>query len=157
MKWLYYLYYNPFLTDLPEQAIRQKTENTTKMKVLGVDFIPAWIPWKRRLQTLSVIFYVSMFMTLPIVFYVLAITLFFTRYYWISLGYLAWCIYDNYSLRVSTSVAWHLLRYWELDSAAAGVLIVFWLTFLLLESSRGTRVRWGSPVWIVTWAEVQLS
>ena len=71
------------------------------MKLLGVELTPLWVPIQRRLQTLSIIFYVSMFMLLPIVTYFTAIGLLFTSFYWITIGYIAWCIYDNYFSKVS--------------------------------------------------------
>ena len=70
------------------------------MKILGIELTPLWVPVERRLQTLSIIFYVAMFMVLPLLTYFLAIGLIFTSYYWISIGYFTWSIYDNYFSKV---------------------------------------------------------
>ena len=73
------------------------------MKLLGVELTPLWVPIERRLQTLAVVFHVSFFMILPIVTYFIAISLFFTSYYWITIGYIAWCIYNYFSKASSLS------------------------------------------------------
>ncbi len=70
------------------------------MKLLGVELTPVWVPIERRLQTFTVAMYVAMFMVLPFVTYFTAIGLFFTQYYWISIGYFTWCFYDNYFSKV---------------------------------------------------------
>ena len=96
------------------------------MKLLGIELAPVLVPIERRLQTLSVIFYVSMFMILPFVAYFLAIALFFTRYYWISIGYFAWCIYDNYFSKVSTFSFKNLIR-------QANSLVLFKVYLVILK------------------------
>ena len=72
------------------------------VKFLGVDFVPINVPFERRLQTFSVLFYVSCFLVFPILSIVLSIVSLFTNYWWITLGYLAWFIYDNHVLKVSS-------------------------------------------------------
>ena len=77
------------------------------MKLFGIELTPLWVSIERRLQTLSIMFYVSIFMVLPFVAYFLAIGLVFTSYYWISVGYFAWCIYDNYFSKVCIMVLFY--------------------------------------------------
>lgn len=64
-------------------------------KFLGVEFAPLYIPLERRLQTAGVCFYVFIFLQgLSLVGYVLFFSLLFTRFYWLSLAYLVWYVYD---------------------------------------------------------------
>ena len=53
------------------------------------------IPVERRLQTLAVMFYCSMFMLLPVASILLALFLLFTPLFFLSLGYFAWIFYDT--------------------------------------------------------------
>ena len=66
------------------------------MRVFGVDFAPLWVPLERRLQVVSVLFYVNCFLIFPIVFTIGTILLLLTSYYWVVLGYLIWFVYDVY-------------------------------------------------------------
>ena len=71
------------------------------MKLLGIELSPLWVPIERRLQTLVITVFTSMFFVVPIAGQLLAIGLFFTSYYWISIGYFVWCFYDNYFNKAS--------------------------------------------------------
>ena len=61
----------------------------------AVKWVPLRVPIERRLQTLAVMFYCSMFMVFPFLSIVLAIFLLFTPLFWLSLGYFAWIFYDT--------------------------------------------------------------
>lgn len=66
------------------------------MKVLGVELAPLHIPRERRLQTLVVTLYVLLFLQVLslIGFGLLIYTFVYTRFYWLSLLYVAWYVYD---------------------------------------------------------------
>ena len=70
--------------------------------MLGIDFAPLKIPMERRLQTLYVIWYVSVFLIWPITMSILAIVLLFTSYFWLTLGYMLWYVYDLKVQKVPT-------------------------------------------------------
>ncbi|CAF0710190.1 unnamed protein product [Brachionus calyciflorus] len=66
------------------------------MQFLGIEFAPLSLPFERRLQTLSVLFYVFLFLQgLSLIGFSLFIYLLFTNYYWISLIYGLWYYLDN--------------------------------------------------------------
>ncbi|KFM70166.1 2-acylglycerol O-acyltransferase 2-A, partial [Stegodyphus mimosarum] len=65
------------------------------MKILGVEFAPLRIPLERRLQTAAVFYYCTNFIFFGFSMLFLWIYLFFTNYYFVSLLYLAWFIYDH--------------------------------------------------------------
>ena len=61
----------------------------------GVEWVPLRVPLNRRLQTMAVMFYCSMFMVLPIVCITFSIILLFTPLFWLSLLYYTWIFYDT--------------------------------------------------------------
>lgn len=63
--------------------------------MLGIEFAPLKIPLQRRLQTLAVGYFTYQFLVLGFVFTSLIIYLLFTKYYWLSLLYLTWLLYDR--------------------------------------------------------------
>lgn len=64
-------------------------------KFLGIEFAPLHIPLERRLQTTAVCIYVFIFLQGISFISLLTFTgLLFTRFYWISLLYAAWYVYD---------------------------------------------------------------
>ncbi len=72
-------------------------------KVFGIEFAPLWIPMERRLQTLSLALLLGVFSVFPVFFTTLFFyLLFFTKYYFISIGYFAWMWYDVKILQTST-------------------------------------------------------
>lgn len=65
-------------------------------KVLGVEFAPLKIPVSRRLQTVAVIHYISVFVLIPILSIWFFVYVFlFTQYWWTVLLYAAWFYYDR--------------------------------------------------------------
>ena len=62
--------------------------------MLGVKFAPLNVPLERRIQTLSVLFYTSLFVVVPIGSILLFIFVLFSKYYYLALGYGAWMYYD---------------------------------------------------------------
>jgi len=64
-------------------------------KILGVEFAPLNIPLSRRLQTLCCLQWVMTFLIGGFGSLFLTLYLLFTRFYWISLLYLAWYLYDR--------------------------------------------------------------
>lgn len=67
----------------------------TKMKILGVEFAPLWIPFERRLQTGAVFYYCSNFLFFGFFMLMFNLYLLFTKLYFLPLLYLAWFIYDH--------------------------------------------------------------
>lgn len=64
-------------------------------KLFGIEFAPIIIPLERRLQTLAVLYYCSEFLFIGFAALSLLIYLLFTNYYFISLLYGAWFLYDR--------------------------------------------------------------
>ena len=65
-----------------------------RKKVLGVDLAPASVPVERRLQTLAALMAFIVFTFGGITGLGLMVYLLFTNYYWITLLYGVWYIYD---------------------------------------------------------------
>lgn len=63
--------------------------------MLGLSFAPLRIPIRRRLQTLAVFYFCAQFLFLGFVYTIGMGSLMFTEYYWITLLYLLWFIYDR--------------------------------------------------------------
>ncbi|KAI2801885.1 2-acylglycerol O-acyltransferase 1 [Blomia tropicalis] len=63
--------------------------------MLGLSFAPLRIPIRRRLQTLAVFYFCAQFLFLGFVYTIGMGSLMFTEYYWITLLYLFWFIYDR--------------------------------------------------------------
>lgn len=67
-----------------------------------IQFVPILhTPLSRRLETVAVTWYTSTYV-LPVASCLLWIVLLFTGLFWISLGYLAWVLYDNLVRRISS-------------------------------------------------------
>ena len=64
-------------------------------KLFGIEFAPILIPFERRLQTLAVFYYCSEFLLIGFLATFALIALLFTRYYFISVFYICWIIYDR--------------------------------------------------------------
>ena len=66
------------------------------MKLAGMEFAPLSIPKERRLQTFAVLFWISSFLFMgPVVFALMVYLVLYSRFYWVSLFYLAWYIADR--------------------------------------------------------------
>jgi hypothetical protein len=65
------------------------------MKIFNIEFSIIHVPIERRLQTLSVCFFVFLFLQgLTLLGYATFIYLLFTRFYWITLVYIVWYYFD---------------------------------------------------------------
>lgn len=62
--------------------------------MFGIEFAPLFIPLERRLQTLTIIYYIIEFLPVGIFAWIGLITLLFTPFYMISLVYFMWYWYD---------------------------------------------------------------
>ena len=71
-------------------------------RIFGIDFAPLAIPLQRRLQMLSVVYYVNCFLFYPFFFSIVAIVLLFTSYWWVVVGYLIWFAYDVFIQKTSS-------------------------------------------------------
>jgi hypothetical protein len=73
------------------------TDSKKAKKVLGVEFAPILdIPWERRMQTVSVLSWISAFFLMgPVSLLFLCYLYMFTQFGFISLLYLAWYLYDR--------------------------------------------------------------
>lgn len=64
------------------------------MRIFGIEFAPLIIPWRRRMQTLAVLYWTLTFLFEGFGCLFLMVFICFTKYYYISLIYLVWYIYD---------------------------------------------------------------
>ncbi|XP_023345065.1 2-acylglycerol O-acyltransferase 1 [Eurytemora carolleeae] len=65
------------------------------MRILGVEFAPLSTPLERRVQTVAVLYWMSTFLFFGLGFSVLLLYLvLFTRFWWVSVLYMTWYIYD---------------------------------------------------------------
>ena len=83
----------------------------------GIDWVPIFsIPIERRLQTISVLIFVCLFLVAPIFFSSLFIYLLFSRWYWIALLYFTWITYDFTVRKISSRGGRRLMsvRRWKL-------------------------------------------
>lgn len=69
------------------------------VKVLGVELAPLRIPWHRRLETLGVLHWLSIFLFSGPICIAFCIFLLYTRFYWITLLLFAWVVYDRNTSR----------------------------------------------------------
>lgn len=77
------------------------------MKVLGLEMSPLKIPLERRLQTAAVYQYTLTFLLVGFGCVFLAIYLLFTRFYFVTLLYIIWYIFDRHtSARGGRRVQW---------------------------------------------------
>ena len=73
-------------------------------RFLGMDWAPVVIPLQRRLQMVAVVLHTASFSVLPLMlmallFYMLVAT----SYWWLSLGYIMWIVYDVLVLDTSST------------------------------------------------------
>lgn len=81
-------------------------------KLLGIEFAPLKVPMERRLQTLGCLKWIGCFLFLGFGMLFFCIYLLFTDFYWISLGYLCWYLYDkNTPARGGREITW--FRRWR--------------------------------------------
>jgi hypothetical protein len=65
-------------------------------KLFGIEFAPLLIPLDRRLQTLAVLQFLSMFLFYGFLSFVLTYYMIFhTRFWWLALLYLTWYVIDQ--------------------------------------------------------------
>lgn len=64
-------------------------------KVAGIEFVPLNIPLERRLQTLAVSFWCTVILFFSFGGLVILLALLFTRFYYVSVIYFIWLIYDH--------------------------------------------------------------
>jgi 2-acylglycerol O-acyltransferase 2 len=65
------------------------------MMLFGVEFAPLFVPLQRRLQTFAVVCFVFVFLNnLSVLGTVVLVYLLFTRFYWLTLAYIAFYVYD---------------------------------------------------------------
>lgn len=89
------------------------------MKIFGIEFAPLYLPLKRRLQTLAVLFYVLLFLqAFSIIGFFLFFYILFTKFYWISLLYAFWYYIDfdrpfSGGRKVSWSRSWSIWRHFR--------------------------------------------
>ncbi|GAB1600364.1 2-acylglycerol O-acyltransferase 1-like [Argonauta hians] len=67
---------------------------TSTMKIFGFEFAPLFIPFERRIQTACVFQWTLSFLCMGFGSLAIFIYVLFTEYYYISLAYLIWYIYD---------------------------------------------------------------
>ena len=77
----------------------EKGENTPPgsdgMKVLGMEFAPMKLPLQRRLQTFAVLYWISSILFQGVLVTILLLYMFFyTSYWWITVMYGTWFVYD---------------------------------------------------------------
>ena len=79
----------------PGVISRDETMSTRgHFKLLGIKFAPLNIPVKRRLETFAVLQWTLSFFFMGLSCVGLLLGLLFTRFYWLTLGYFVWYIYD---------------------------------------------------------------
>ena len=61
----------------------------------GIEFAPFLIPFRRRLQTFAVFYYVTNFLLSGLFGLSITLSFFLTRYYYIPFLYLCWWIFDH--------------------------------------------------------------
>ena len=89
------------------------------MKIFNIELAPLFIPFERRLQTLSVLYYTFLFLQgLSIIGILTIVYLLFTDLYWIACLYMIWYFYDSDSCNQGGRTIkyfrqmkiWHYLR-----------------------------------------------
>ena len=73
-----------------------------RIKFLGLEFAPFSIPLERRKQTGALLLYEFFFFALPFLLPLLWLLLLLTPFFWVSLGYGTWVIYDVYMQETSS-------------------------------------------------------
>ncbi|KAI3386618.1 hypothetical protein SNEBB_008750 [Seison nebaliae] len=93
-------------------------------KIFGIEFAPLIIPWRRRLQTLCILYYVLCFVVVGFLATFVFLYLLFTKYYYVTLLYLLWLYYDwkkeemgaRYSFLTRHTNLWkHIVDYFPID------------------------------------------
>ena len=65
-------------------------------RIFGIDFAPLWIPLDRRLQTLAVFQFISMFLGYGFLCIFINYYIYFhTRYWWFAVLYFIWYVIDQ--------------------------------------------------------------
>ncbi|XP_072035290.1 2-acylglycerol O-acyltransferase 1-like [Amphiura filiformis] len=69
--------------------------NHSNVKFLGLELAPLHIPWHRRMETVSVIHWLTVFLFSGFICIGFCIYLLYTNFYWVSLLTFAWVYYDR--------------------------------------------------------------
>ena len=96
---------------------QKKRKSSESSKIFGMDFAPLLLPLERRLQTFAVFYWISAMLFQGLIVTSLGIYLFFyTSYWWISLLYLTWMVYDLDTCNRGGRTGWWLrfIRGWRL-------------------------------------------
>ena len=80
-------------------------------KLLGIEFAPINIPLKRRLETFAVLQWTLSFFLMGVCSIAFLVGLLFTRFYWLTLIYIAWYVYD-FDKPQTGGRRWHWVRRW---------------------------------------------
>ena len=69
-------------------------KTSDSFKLFGIQFAPLIIPFKRRIETFAVGFWITTFLFLGFISHTILFILALTPYRWIAIFYLTWCVYD---------------------------------------------------------------
>lgn len=84
-----------------------------RLKLLGIEFAPLNIPLKRRLETFAVLQWILSVLFMGLTCVALLVALLFTPFYWLTLIYIAWYVYD-YSKPEQGGRRFEWVRRWSL-------------------------------------------
>ena len=73
--------------------MEQKKEDSHK--IMGVEWAPVKIPFERRMQTLAVFTYMSLFLFAGLCTLSIMYALLFTPFFFLSIMYAGWLFYDR--------------------------------------------------------------
>jgi len=104
------------MTENNNQSAKDCQTSRSK-KVLGMEFAPANIPLERRLQTFAVLYWISSILFQGLLVTIVLLYLFiYTSYWWISVLYATWLVYDLDTCNRGGRTGWWLsfVRGWKL-------------------------------------------
>jgi len=78
-----------------------------KFEFLGIEFAPFFLPLERRLQTLAVMYWILTYLTAGLLSSLLLLyLLFYTKYWWVSVLYFSWMVYDKNTCNKGGRAQW---------------------------------------------------